>query len=71
MKSHDAQIAKLVSLKDDNLLGIPEVSQSITKALVQIHENVNKLLKDNNIIPSENEKSKHTIEMIIREVLKL
>ena len=71
MKSHDAQIAKLVSLKDDNLLGIPEVSQSLTKALVQIHENVNKLLKDNNIIQSESEKSKHTMEMIIREVLKL
>ncbi len=60
-----------MSLKDDNLLGIPEVSQSITKALVQIHETVNKLLKDNNIIASDNEKSKHTIEMIIREVLKL
>ena len=50
LKTHDTQIAMLIKLKDDNLLGVPEVSQSITKALVQMHDTVSKLLKDNNII---------------------
>ena len=71
MKTHETQVSKLVSLKDDGFLDVTEIEMKITKALVQMHETVNKLLKDNNVIVSEYEKSKKQIEMIIREVLKL
>ena len=47
------------------------MTQSITKGIVQMHEYITKLLKDNNIIKSENENSKNKTEIIIREVLKL
>ncbi len=50
LKTHDTQLAMLIKLKEDNLLGVPEVSQSITKALLQMQETVTKLLSDNNII---------------------
>ena len=71
MKTHDTQISSLINLKDGGLLGVPELSQSITRALVQMHETVSKLLKDNNIISIQNEKSTIKMEVIIREVLKL
>ena len=71
MKTHETQVSKLVSLKDDGFLDVTEVEMKITKALVQMHETISKLLKDNNVIVSESEKSKKQMEMIIREVLKL
>lgn len=71
MKTHETQVSKLVSLKDDGFLDVTEVEMKITKALVQMHETISKLLKDNNVIVSEYEKSKKQMEMIIREVFKL
>jgi len=71
MKTHETQVSKLVSLKDDGFLDVTEIEMKITKALVQMHETISKLLKDNNVIVSESEKSKKQMEMIIREVLKL
>ena len=71
LRVHNAQIEKLVSLKNDDILGVPEVSQSITRALVQMHETLNNLFKDYNIIQSESEISKSNLEIIIREALKL
>ena len=50
LKAHDAQIAKLVSLKDDGFLDTAEVEIKITRALVQMYETVDKLLKQNSII---------------------
>ena len=50
LKAHDTQIAMLIKLKDDGFLDIAEVEIKITRALVQIHETVDKLLKQNTII---------------------
>ena len=50
LKNHDAQIAKLVSLKDDDLLDVSEVEIKVTKVLVQMHDTVSKILRERNII---------------------
>ena len=50
LKNHDTQIAKLLSLKDEDFLSVSEVEVKITKALVQMHETITKVLRDNNII---------------------
>ena len=50
LKTHDTQIAKLTSLKDEGVLDVSEVEVKITKLLVQMHDTVVKILNDNSII---------------------
>jgi hypothetical protein len=50
MKTHDAQIAKLISLKDDGVLEVPIVETKITMAIIQMHDAVVKILNENSIV---------------------
>jgi hypothetical protein len=71
LKTHDSQIAKLISLKEEDLLEVDIVEAKITKVLIQMHDTIGKILKENNIILRESEHSNNKIDIIIREVLKL
>jgi hypothetical protein len=71
LKTHDAQIAKLISLKDEGILEVSIVETKISMAIIQMHDAVVKILNENSIIKSESEKSKIKMEFIFREVLKL
>ena len=50
LKNHDTQLSMLTKLKDDNLLDVAEYEVKLTWALLLMHETVDKLLKENNII---------------------
>jgi hypothetical protein len=47
------------------------LENKITKLIVKMHENIDHLLKEKKIIPSENEMFKHKMEILIKEVLHL
>ena len=61
----------IIKLKDDGILDVNEVEIKITKNLLQFIEAINKILRDSNVIQSENEKSKNKMEIVVKEVLKL
>ena len=71
MKTHDSQISMIIKLKDDGILDVNEVEIKITKNLLQFIEAINKILRDSNVIQSENEKSKNKMKIVVKEVLKL
>ena len=50
LKNHDTQLSMLTKLKDDSLLDVAEYEVKLTWALLLMHETVDKLLKENNII---------------------
>jgi hypothetical protein len=50
LKTHDTQIAKLISLKDEGVLALHIVEDTITNAMIQMHDFVVKILSDNKII---------------------
>ncbi len=50
LKSHDNQIAKLISLKDDGILELAIVETKITAVIIQMHDTVFKVLNENSII---------------------
>jgi hypothetical protein len=50
LKTHDTQIAKLTSLKDEGVLEASIVENKITVAIIQMHDNVVKILNENSII---------------------
>lgn len=61
LKNHENQIAKLISLKDDGILELPIVETKITGVIIQMHDTVVQILKENSMIQSESEKSKNEI----------
>ena len=50
LKNHDDQIGKLISLKDQDLLEVSIVEAKITKVILQMHDTVVKILRENRII---------------------
>ena len=60
----------LTKLKDDGILELNLVENKITKTLLEFIDAINKILRDSNVIQSENEKSKNKMEIVVREVLK-
>ncbi len=58
-------------LKEVGKLKVPAAEESMTQAIIEMHDMVVKLLRDNNIVKSESDQSKNKMEIIIREVLKL
>jgi hypothetical protein len=71
LRTHETQIAKLISLKDEEVLEVTIVETKITKAIIQMHDTVAKILNENSIIKSESDKFTNKMEVIVREVLKL
>ena len=61
----------LTKFKDDGILDVNEVEIKITKNLLEFIDAINKILRDSNVIRSESENSKNTMEIVVREVLKL
>ena len=58
-------------MKDAGILELNLVETKITKTLLDFVDAINKILRDSNVIQSENEKSKNKMEIVVREVLKL
>ena len=71
LKYHDNQLSMIIKLKDDGILDLSEVETKASKNLIQFNESVTKTLREKNLISSESEKSKHKMEIIMKEVLKL
>jgi hypothetical protein len=71
LRTHDTQISMLTKLKDDGILELNLVENKITKTLLEFIDAINKILRDSNVIQSENEKSKNKMKIVVREVLKL
>jgi hypothetical protein len=71
LKNHDTQLSMIFKLKDDGILDQSEVETKVSKNLIQFNDSVTKTLRENNLISSESEKTKHKMEIIVKEVLKL
>jgi hypothetical protein len=50
LKTYEAQIAKLISLKDDGILEVSIIETKLTSAIIQMHDTVAKILNENSII---------------------
>ena len=50
LKTYEAQIAKLISLKDDGILEVSIIETKLTSAIIQMHDTVSKILNENSII---------------------
>jgi superoxide dismutase len=61
----------VIELKENGKLNFPAAEESITLSIIEMHDYVVKILRENSIIERDNDKLKNKIEIIIRQVLKL
>jgi hypothetical protein len=71
LKTHQEDVESVLRLKENGKLKLPAAEESITQAIIEMHDFAVKMLRENSIIESDNEKLKNKIEIIIRQVLKL
>jgi hypothetical protein len=71
LKPHQDDIDMVIKLKDKGKLSISAAEETMTKAIIEIHDVVAKILHENSIIKSDSEISKNKMEIMVREVLKL
>jgi Cu2+-containing amine oxidase len=52
---HQKTIATFVDLKNQKIMEVPQIEGVLPNSFVQLHEAITKILKDNEIIPNEEE----------------
>ena len=55
LATHLQAIVAFVDLKNCNLMEVSEIEAELPKSFLQLHEVITKIIKDNNILPNEEE----------------
>ena len=70
MQNNQAVIGRIITLKDDGVLELPLVEAKCAGPMLQMHELIHQILKDNNII-DEGEQERTKMEIMVSTVMKL
>ena len=71
LATHLQAIVAFVDLKNCNLMEVSEIEAELPKSFLQLHEVITKIIKDNNILPNEEESKVDQVSLIVKTVLKL
>ena len=52
-------------------MDIPEIEAKLPKSFLQLHEAITNILKDNDILPTEEEHKVEELQLIVKTVMKL
>jgi hypothetical protein len=55
LETHQVAIATYLDLKKNNLMDAPDIEARLPRSFIQLHEVITKILKDNNILPQQEE----------------
>jgi hypothetical protein len=69
LRLHQGTILSCLDQLKHNLADVPEIEGKIPKSFFQIHELTGRILRENNILPNDQESDK--LQMIIKIVMKL
>ena len=68
---HQIAIVTFVDQQKHNLMDVAEVEAKLPRSFLQLHEAITKILKDNDILPNEEEQKVDQLQLIVKTVMKL
>jgi hypothetical protein len=68
---HQLALATFVDQQKNELMEIPDIEKNLPKSFLRLHEAITKILKDNDILPNEEEQKVEELQVIVKTVLKL
>ncbi len=68
---HQLTLATFVDQQKNELMEIPDIEKNLPKSFMKLHEAITKILKDNDILPNEEEQKVEELQVIVKTVLKL
>ena len=71
VKMHKKQIVNFQEQLEEGLMDIPEIEAKLPKSFSQLYSAINKILKENNILPNEEESKVDQLQLIVKTVMKL
>jgi len=60
-----------VDQQKNDLIEIPDVETRLPKSFLKLHEAITKILKENDILPNEEEQKVEELQLIVKTVMKL
>ena len=71
LATHQQTIASFVDLKKRELMDSAQIEAILPKSFMQLHQVITKILKDNTILPDEEESKASQLQLIVKTVMKL
>ena len=68
---HQLSLVTFVDLQKNDLMDIPSIESRLPKSFLQLHEALTKILKENDILPNEEEQKVDQLSLIVKTVMKL
>ncbi len=71
LATHKKTIATFIDLQKSEVMEIPEIEAKLPNSFKQLQLVITKILKDNNILPNEEEAKADQLQLIVKTVMKL
>ena len=68
---HQVAIVTFVDQQKHNYIEVADVEARLPKSFLHLHEVITKILKDNDILPNDEESKVDHLELILKTVMKL
>ena len=68
---HQLSLVTFVDQQKSDLIDIPEAEAKLPKSFLRLHEAITKILKENDILPNEEEQKVEELQLIVKTVMKL
>ena len=71
LATHQQTIVAFVDLKNRHVLDVPEIEAKLPNSFMQLHEIITRIVRENNILPNEEESKVDQLEVIVKIMFKL
>ena len=68
---HQVAISTFVDLQKHNLMDVAGIEARLPNSFLQLHGSITKILKDNDILPNEEEQKVDQLQLIVKTVMRL
>ena len=68
---HQLTLVTFVDQQKNDLIDIPEAEVKLPKSFLKLHEAITKILKENDILPNDEEQKVEELQLIVKTVMKL
>ncbi len=68
---HQLTLGTFVDQQKNELMEIPDIEKNLPKSFMRLHEAITQILKENDILPNEEQQKVEELQLVVKTVMKL
>ena len=68
---HQLTVGTFVDQQKNELMEIPDIEKNLPKSFMRLHEAITQILKENDILPNEEQQKVEELQLVVKTVMKL